>query len=738
MPSKEHGANSVPVLATPVREPYPASRLEPLIAPKSVAVVGASQRPNAFGTRALTNALHSYLPGPVWAINPNYQELHGVRCCPSIAAIPEAVDCLIIAVPAASVLHLVREGASSRKVRSILIFSSGLGETGSDGKQVEREIAEIAQRYSIPICGPNTVGIFNFTGGTQLSFITDIDMEVVPAGGLALASQSAGTGVALAHARHRGLPLSHCLLAGNSCDVDVLDFASYALDQPEVNTVGLVIEGLRNPRALIGLGERARKSGKAIIALKTGRSKSAAAVVESHTGSMVGNYDCYKAAFDRAGIVCVETIEDLLETSALFAKAQRATRRGVGVLTTSGGSAVMAADEADSFAVELPQPAVETTKAIASLTPDFASVANPADLTASMSQNWSILTQALLAFAHDPSYAAVVAPLPAPDLGNNHRARPQAIVEAARRSPVPLCVVWLSGWREAPPSDILDFEPKIIMFRSLRRCMRALSLWLAWSKQIGTPQRSNSTLAPQQIAKVRTLIDQALEKTGTRPLLLDEVQSRALLQVVDIPVTKGDFAINADEACTVGDHIGYPVVVKGVVRGVAHKSDIGAVELRISCREELRTACSRIETSVHGKLPNQPLDGFLVCKMEPPGFEAIVGATRDPLFGPTVVAGAGGTAVEQLDDIGLDLAPCSVERAASIISKLHCARIIFGARGVEARDTDAFARVAAATSALIMADERIKEIDINPLVLRAKGQGAIALDALIRCQTHDE
>ena len=711
---------------------YRGSDLQPLIAPRSIAVVGASQRANSFGARALANAIAAKLPGPVGAVNPNYEKLQGAPCWRSIADIPSTVDCAIIVVPAASVLDTAREVIVTGKARSVLIFSSGLGESGEEGAKAEEELAELARVHRVPVCGPNTVGILNFIERRAMSFLSDVDMDVVPPGALGIVSQSAGIGVGLSHARHTGVQLSHALLAGNSTDVNVLDLAAYLLDNPDVRAVALALEGLDNPRGLIELGDIGRAAGKPIVALKTGRSSSAAAVAQSHTGSLIGTYELYEATFQRAGIIVVETMEDLLELGNFFAKVPVASGSGIGVLTNSGGAAVMAADHADEFTVTLPKPAEATVQKLGELAPDFAAISNPADLTANMSQDWSLLTKAIVAFATDPSYAAVVVPVPAPDLGASFEARPRAILEAARQSTVPLCITWLSGWRESPAARLLDSEPNLIMFRSMKRCMQALSSWIAWSEWMGRVPAQQAQLSAQQKAAIGALIDAAIAQQGSnKPFVLDEVRSREVLSLIGVNSAAGGVAQNEDEAERIAGEIGYPVVIKGVVPGLAHKSDVGAVALNLKDGAAVRQACSRMRDSlaVHG-LADQ-IEGFLVCRMESGGFEAIVGGSRDILFGPTVACGAGGTAVEQLNDIVLRLAPANRAEIRTEMEKLKAWNALAGGRGAKARDVDALADAALAVASLMVGDARIREVDVNPLLVRSAGEGAVALDALL-------
>ena len=709
---------------------YSPDQLRPLIAPLSVAVVGVSSRVDSFGSRAALNLAASDWPGSLIAVNPKYDEIHGIRCVPTVAELPEPVDCMIVAVGSADVPVVVKDALASARVRSILIFSSGLGETGADGFRVERELGALAAEHGVPISGPNTAGVFNFVDQVALSFIRHMDSGTARVGPVALVSQSTGIGVGLAHARERGVGVAYSLNAGNSCDVDVLDYVAFALADDAVQTVVLSFEGLREPRLLFDIGALAAERGKRVVVFKTGRSRAASAAVLSHTGSVAGDYALYRALFEQAGLIAVDSMEELIETARLCCLWPADGVRGVGVLTNSGGTAIMSADYAEEFSVELPALSPSTVEALRPYAPDFASVANPADLSANRGA-WETLTDAIRVFGDDPNLDLVVLPIPAPDLGEQALQRPQAIVKAAEIANVALCPVWMSEFYQGPGSELLDQHPRLAMFRSLRRCMQAIDRIRRQAPAVGRAAPSTGEAAGEAIRAAVDAAVAALETPATGAVTLDEAASRKILAAAGLPVVRAELATTAEQAAAVAGEIGFPVVVKGVLRGINHKSDLGAVVLNLSDESAVRTACERIREAVTAASETAELTGFIVSAMESGGFEAFVGGRRDSLFGDVVVGGAGGTAMETVNDVQVGVVPLAAGRSAEMIGRLRCAPMLAAGRGTQGYDTHAFAAAVDAVGALLTADARIVDIDVNPLLLRRGTAGAVALDASV-------
>ncbi|MBX6747350.1 MAG: CoA-binding protein, partial [Acetobacteraceae bacterium] len=392
----------------PLRDP---ASLRRLLSPRSVAVVGVSGEVSGFGARTVTNLVN--FAGPVWAVNPKYagQELHGRPCYASIADLPEAPDCVLLALPRTGVLPAV-QAAGAKGAGGVIVYASGYGETGLPERiEEEKVLRDTARSLGLPLVGVNCLGIVDHVLKAGVTFMPEYPRMTAPPGGVAITSQSGALGYALMQAAERGFSVCHMTTAGNATDLDVCDLAAYQLSMPECRSVALAVEGLRDARRLFLLGEAARRAGKPIVVLKLGRGEAGAAAAVSHTGSLAGSAAAWSAAFRRAGMVEVEDFDALLETAGFFAKAPPPKAKGVAIITPSGGAGIMAADHAEALNLSMPQPSPETEKVLRASIPDFGAPRNPCDLTAQVASNPASYDACMEAMMSDPQYGAAVIPV---------------------------------------------------------------------------------------------------------------------------------------------------------------------------------------------------------------------------------------------------------------------------------------------------------------------------------------
>ncbi len=708
------------------RPTYGTEQLAPVVKPGSVVVVGVSSNPDGFGARTIRILLDSSFRGEITAVNPKYEELHGVRCVPTVKEAPSAPDCVIVAVPSQDVVSVLEE-AALHGARGAVVYSSGFGETDAWGAEQERKIAQLSRRSGMRVLGPNTAGLFNYVDGIVLSFVQDVDLTL-PVGPIAVVSQSAGLGMLFTHARHRGIGFSHCLTCGNASDINVIDLVNYLVEDPSTSVITLIFEGVSDGRALVEVGKRARKAGKPIIAMVTGKTVQGRKAALSHTGTLAGRAEVTSAALRTAGIVEVDTPELMLELAQLFANATYTGGTGVGVFTSSGGASVIAADAAEHFNVPLPAPSDATSKALLDISP-AAIISNPADLTANISRTPAAYAEALAAYSRDDGFAAIVTPLTSTG-GPSTAARPASFVEAASRIDKPVCAVWLSSWKDDPGTDVLDADRSVTLFRSMHHCFAALRHWLDWHCE--QPDRGDRTpLSPRGAAAIEATIASALAKDGgAEPVTLSEHESANLLAKAGIPVVPHTLVESVDAAVEAAQAFGFPVVLKGTALGVAHKSDAGGVRLDLRTLEQVRDAFYDLVTW-RPTAGAEASGSVLVAPMVAGGVEMIVGATRDEHFGPVVSVGMGGIFVEALNDIEHALAPVSPDEAALLIGRLRTRRMFEAQRGKEPLNVDALARTVAMLSELMVAVPDIAEVDLNPVLLRPEGSPSYALDALV-------
>lgn len=711
---------------------YTPQQLAPLISPRTVAVVGASGRPG-FATNVLRHLQEAQFGERLFVVNPNYEEVMGVRTVPTLGDLETELDLAVLGVGGAKAVDIVRE-AGQAGVKAVLIHASGFAEGGgAKGMALQDELVELAEKYGIRICGPNVLGLMNFKEGICLGG------QLFPGrrpGNIGIVSQSGGLGLYLTQVPAKDAILfSHCLCAGNGVDVQTFDFANYLLADDSTKVVAMAIEGVPSIGRMLELGDNARAAGKPIIVYKAGKTERGARAALSHTGSIAGSYVVCQAAFREAGLVEVRSYDDLVETAAWFAKAKPPTGRGAAVITGMGGVAVMACDWADAAGVDLPTPSEHTLDTLRATVPDYGTFHNPIDLTANPGGPDKFET-ALRLVADDPNFDVVVMPLaPSPSLAED---RPSAVCRVAAASNATVCVYWTSQWLEGPGTEVLAADPNVPMFRSLERLFATIKRWEWWHTTLGRPARSQvpDALDQGQRDEVHAVLDR-YANAGLRTL--GEATAREVAAAAGLPIAHGRLVHSASDARAAAEDIGYPVVLKALSPDVLHKTEAGVVRLAVKDGPAVMTAFDEVKAALDAYRPGAALDGVLVGEMARGRTEMIVGARRDPVFGPVVVCGMGGVAVELFGPPAVALCPIDHAGAHEMITGLPGAASLGAHRGQPAADLAALADVVARVSALMVAEPRIMEIDLNPVLIRDErahstgdeGAGAVILDALI-------
>lgn len=738
---------------------YGYADLRRLIDPRSVAVVGASETPGSFGARTLDNIRVGF-QGTILPVNPGYQTLAGLSCHSSLSALPEPPDCVVVLVPGAQVESIV-DTAARMGAGGVIIHSAGFAEVGRpEAIDTQRRIVARARAAGVRLLGPNCVGIVNLASRIGLTFMPKFNEMPMRQGPIGLISQSGALGYCVLQAMARGIGFSHYLSPGNSCDVDACDLINYLVDDPETRVIACMFEGVADGRRLMQAARRALEADKPLLIYKLANDDVGRRAAMSHTGTIAGSREAYRAAFERTGVVPVDCWEDLLECASFFAKAGHPRAGGVGIMASSGGAAIMGADEAAGFRVPLPVPAEETARTLASVIPDFGSTTNPCDLTAESLKNAQMYGRCIRAFAEDPGFAAVVVPMM-----SAHRPatveRAEALSALAAGLDKPICVVWLNEWLEGPGSEVYDASPSIAMFRSMGRCMKALRLWLDHHRRrqdlLDDPACAGDDMAAGPASVVDGVspdcactgdgiavgrgqaldgaaADAARELVAKVSQTLSESRSKSVLARFGIPVTREQVCATPAEAARAARQIGLPVALKIDSPDIPHKTEAGVVRLGLDTPEAVERAAGEL-LAIARRLPGRPaIGGVLVQQMAGPGVEMMIGARRDPQFGPLVLCGFGGVDVEVDPDVAVALAPVSRPQAGAMIRSLRGARLLQGHRGRPALDTDALADAIVRVSELAWRlQDRIAEIDVNPFIVGRRG--GIAADALIVTDT---
>lgn len=709
-------------MAAQRRGVYRRAELGPLLAPRSIAVIGASPRAGAFGERTLRNL--SGFRGRLFAVNPKYDRILDTECYASAGALPEPVDLAVIAAGREAVEPLLLDCAQAG-VRAAIVFASGYAETGQrDGAAAQARLTAIAAETGIRIVGPNCIGVLNYAHEARVTFSAVPDQAAPKAPAIGLVSQSGALGFALSQSIERGLPLSHVLACGNSCDVDVADWIAALAEDPACSAIACVFEGMPDPTRLIEAAGIAWQADKPLIIHKLGTGEAGAAAALSHTGSLAGSDAAYRAAFDRGNMVQVDRFEAVLETASFLAKAPAPKAEGVAVIASSGGAAIMAADWAERHGVKLPQPGPAAQDVLSARIPEFGSSRNPCDVTAQIINDLGMLADCGGALLADPAYAALVYPYPyAYELGTR---RIPWFSDMAVQHGKPVCGIWLPQWLEGPGMREWNAAPGLSLFHSMDSCMAAIRAW----QDRGARRAAGDVAASQLSDAASAVVAQTLIAAAPAGTTIAEREAKTVLAAYGVPVVEEVLATSADEAATAAQRLGYPVVLKVESADIPHKTEADVIRLGLADDRAVRGAFDAVMANALRVTTPGRIAGVLVQPMVPAGLEVLVGTRVDPLLGPLVVVGLGGILAELMRDTVTALAPVAPREAEAMLRRLRGARLFNGFRGSVAIDVGRLACLVARVSELA-ADQRdlVAEMDVNPII--CAGSRMIVVDALM-------
>lgn len=707
------------------RAVYRREQLARLLMPTSIAIVGASPNQNSFASRTLAN-LAGYT-GRIHLVNPKYDRLGDIICHPSISALPETPDCVLAAVGRETLTQVVEE-AGQRGCGGVVIYASGFAETGQqEFRAQQHHLTTLARRYDMRIVGPNCVGVLNYGLGVFLTFAEGLDMTAPRENAIGIVSQSGAIGNSIGQGSRLGYSFSHMLSAGNSCDVEAADFVSYLAGDEHCRVIVCVIEGTSAPERLLQAGEIAAAAGKPLVIHKIATGDQGAAAALSHTGSLAGSSAAYRALFNRMGAIVVENIEEIAETAAFFAKAPRPRSKGVGVVSLSGGYCIIHADKAELHGVPLPQPNASVRARLQAILPDFGSIANPCDATGVVLNSPRLLEDACEAFLADPDYDTVV--LPHSYAAATLTGRIAGLARAAQKHRKIGCCTWVNGWLDGPGAVEAERDSNLALFRSTTRCFRTLAAWHKREDWLRARERDGARALVRR-SPLAAPADSARLLDSSSHRALTEREAKEVLAVYGIPVVEERLVHTADEAVEAARSYGFPVVLKVESPDILHKTEAGGVLLDLRNEFDVGEGFSAIMMSARKSAPDAQINGIVVQPMISKGVEVMVGARRDPVFGPLVLVGLGGVLVELVKDVEVELAPITPPEALGMLNRLKASAVLKGFRGNPPVDLDALADILCRVSELA-ADQadRIEEFDINPLV--CTGTRIVAVDALI-------
>ena len=680
--------------------------LTPLLAPRSIAVIGASRTPRTMGHQILTNLLQQGYTGAVYPVNPNAHAVGAVRAYPDIASVPDTVDLAVVVVPRDQVID-VAEQCGNAGVRGLAVISAGFREIGPSGAVRERELLELVRRHGMRMVGPNCMGIINSAPGVSMN--ATFAPVMPPFGHAAFVSQSGALGVSVIdYAREYGIGISQFVSVGNKADVSGNDLLQHWEQDPTVKVILMYVENFGNPAKFLENASRITRV-KPIVVVKAGRTESGARAAVSHTGALAASDIAVDALLTQAGVLRAGSIEELFDITMAFGVQTLPRSRRTAVVTNAGGPGILAADAMEGVGLQLQTFSNATVDAIRPLLPPETPVGNPLDLIASATP--AGYRAAISALLQDPLVHCIV-PIFIPPLGVETQAVARSIAESARENPdKPVLAVLmgrngLSEWRAAMHANGI---PTYIFPESAARGIAALNRHREMS---GRPRDGTTTLAVDR-ERARGIVHRARADQRSR---LNELEALLLLDAYGIPVVAARLAGSRDSAIAAACELGFPVAMKVVSPDIFHKSDVCGVSLGINGGRSAGIAYDRILTDVQRTAPGARISGVLVEHQVDHGLELIVGLKRDPAFGPLIMAGLGGVFVEALKDVAFRIAPLSAFDARQMLSGLRGAPLLKGVRGRAPVDRAGLEDVIRRVSQLAMDIPEIVELDINPVL----------------------
>ncbi|WP_127107990.1 acetate--CoA ligase family protein [Pararhodobacter zhoushanensis] len=687
-----------------------------LMAPRSVALVGASDDVSRIGGRPLRYLREAGFAGRVLPVNPRRESVQGLPAFPSIAALPETPDTAILALPAAATLQTVEECAE-RGVRSAVIFSAGFAETGLEGEYLQSRIVATAREAGMRLLGPNCLGVFNPAIGYYGTFSVILDTALITPGPVGIVSQSGAYGAHIAHlARQRGLGISQWITTGNEADIDVAEALDWVVRQPETRVVMAYAEGVRDRDLFLNALETARDLGKPIVFMKTGRSSVGAAAAASHTAALAGSDAVFDAVLRQYGVHRAATTAEQIDVAYASASGRFPAGNRIGIFTMSGGFGIQLADDAEAAGLDVSPMPEDAQAELLEMLP-FAAPRNPVDATAQAVSDLNLLqrcVQLMMTRGEYDLFTAILGTGPA----SRTYADPlrKALMEALGEAGDSIRALTMS----APPEVVRRYEADgFLVFEDGSALAHALGALTRFRDAFARRDEAPAPMEPMELPQ------------GP----LSEARAKALLTRAGIRFAREHLAADAACAARLAPTLGFPVVVKICSPDIAHKTEIGGVAVNLQDEEAVRQAAADILARAATAMPDARIEGVLVAPMVQGGVETIVGVTRDPVLGPVVMFGLGGIFVEVLKDVTFRAAPFGVAEAHRMIREIRGFALLEGVRGAPPSDIDALAQLLSDLSRFAAAHaEQVVSVDLNPVRVMPKGQGVIALDALIELE----
>src|SRR5215475_5103698 len=683
--------------------------IEKILRPKSVAILGVSERPEAIGTRVMNNIRKMGFAGPLYAVNPRYETIGELKCYPALSALPEPVDAAFLAVPSHGGPDLVEE-AGRCGIRALFINANGYADGDADGVALQRRLEASAAKYGIAICGPNNLGIMNVHD--RVAMWSPRYMKVPKPGSLGVISQSGSIALILSE-DERDLGFAYLITAGNEAVLNIADYLAELAVDDRVEVILLFSETIRDPQKFQAAALKARERGKRIIALKLGSSSEGRALVQAHTGSLAGEDRLYDAYFKALNILRVRDLDEMLETAVLLSKDTAALPTGGNVMVTlSGGEAALIADLGTDLGLKFPKLAPETLAALRPAFPPYSNIGNPLDAwgLGFAADRFRIVLHALLA---DPNINLIGFSVDAPGRGGGDVPYACIMAEACVEAKTSKRLVFFNN----TSGSGVNAEVRAILDRAKIPYLSGLRPALAAIANLNALKSAAPEIKSQLAATANPL-------PGSQP------EQFALLNRLGIGMVRAQNVLSAASAVAAAEKYGYPVATKAIAEHLPHKSDLGLVRLNLASARQVEDAFADLSKRL-AKYARLSSPGEIVLQaMAPSGVELIVGIRNEVNFGSFVIVGPGGVLVELANQASVRLGPVDESEARAMLFETAAGKLLQGARGAPACDIDAAAAAIAAFSRFGAAQSaQLSALEINPLI--ASPTGAWGVDLLL-------
>lgn len=692
--------------------------LSAFFAPNAVAVIGASSDPDKLGHAVLDNLVHGGYLGSghrVYPINPKTPEILGLPAYPSVTAVPDPIDLAVIVIPYRLVPDALRT-CGEKRIPAAIVISAGFREAGMEGLERERELVAIAHEHHIRLIGPNCLGVIDTVTPMNASFSAGMP----PPGPMAFMSQSGALGTAILDWAQAGrLGLSRFVSLGNKADVSEIDLLRHWEDDPVSRVILMYVEGLPDGQEFIRVAREVSKK-KPVVAVKSGITQAGSRAVTSHTGSLAGSEQAYQAAFQQAGVVRADSMEDLFDYARAFAYLEPLLGDRIAIVTNAGGPGILATDAIERAGLKMARFDPERILTLKQGLPDAASAANPVDVLGdARADRYRFALEQLIVDEHVDALLVILTPQAMTQIEETA----QVVVDVAGRSQIPILACFMGEARVEAGARLLRAHD-LPNFAFPERAALVLKAMSSYRRSLAEPLPTFETFDVDRAA-VRRTFDQALADDR---VTIGDAEARSVMTAYGLRIPDSELADSPDRAVEMASAMGYPVVLKIASPDILHKTDVGGVKVGLENADDVRDAFDLITYRAHRYLPDARLWGCLVQKMVPPGLEVLIGMNRDPQFGPLVTFGLGGVYVETLKDVAFRLAPFSRAEAEAVLGEIRTHALLDGVRGRPAVDKAALVDTLLRIGQLVQDFPEIAELDINPFVVYEAGQGGIAID----------